>query len=62
MRPLLKGRIGVVHGSVMEYLTPFHLQLETSSRDDIQEDAIVKQVKAMFLTWCQLIYCQIFSA
>ena len=45
VRPMLKGRFGVVHGSVLEHLTPFHLQLETSSRDDIDETAIVKQVR-----------------
>ena len=44
VKPLLKGRIGVVHGSVQGHLTPFHLQLETSARDDIDEQTIINKV------------------
>ena len=39
-----KGRFGVVSGSVEEYFCPFHLQIETSSTDDIDEELLMQKV------------------
>ena len=39
-----KGRFGVVSGSVEEYFCPFHLQIETSSTDDLDEQLLMQKV------------------
>jgi len=39
-----KGRFGVVSGSVEEYFCPFHLQIETSSTDDLDEERMMQKV------------------
>jgi len=39
-----KGRFGVVSGSVEEYFGPFHLQIETSSTDDLDEQLLTQKV------------------
>lgn len=39
-----KGRFGVVHGSVEEKFSPFHLFIETSSREDFDQNKILQQV------------------
>ena len=39
-----KGRFGVVSGSVEEYFCPFHLQIETSSVDDVDEELLMQKV------------------
>lgn len=39
-----KGRYGVVHGSIEEKFNPFHLMIETNSRDDFDTDKILQQV------------------
>lgn len=41
-----KGRYGVVHGSIEEKFNPFHLVVETSSREDFDTDKILQQVSA----------------
>lgn len=41
-----KGRYGVVHGSIEEKFNPFHLMIETNSRDDFDTDKILQQVSA----------------
>lgn len=51
VKPILKGRIGVVHGSVLHHMTPFHLQLETSTRDDLDEQAIINKVGSKVLNF-----------
>lgn len=40
-----KGRYGVVHGSIEEKFHPFHLMVETSSRDDFDTDKILQQLE-----------------
>jgi hypothetical protein len=40
-----KGRFGVVSGSVEEHFSPFHLELETSTTDDLQEDVIMQKLE-----------------
>lgn len=40
-----KGRFGVVSGSVEEYFCPFHLNIETSSRDDLSESVIMQKLE-----------------
>ena len=42
-----KGRFGVVSGSVEEYFCPFHLNIETSSRDDLSESVIMQKVNSI---------------
>ena len=42
-----KGRFGVVSGSVEEYFCPFHLNIETSTRDDLLESVIMQKVIGM---------------
>lgn len=42
--PTKKGRYGVVHGSVQEHFTPFHLQLEISAKEELTEDAIKEKL------------------
>jgi len=42
-----KGRFGVVSGSVEEYFSPFHLQIETSSTDDLDEDLLMQKVAGL---------------
>ena len=39
-----KGRFGVVSGSVEEYFSPFHLQVETSTIDDLAESNLMQKV------------------
>jgi len=39
-----KGRFGVVSGSVEEYFCPFHLQIETSCTDDVDEELLMQKV------------------
>jgi hypothetical protein len=39
-----KGRFGVVSGSVEEYFSPFHLQVETSTIDDLAESVLMQKV------------------
>ena len=48
-----KGRFGVVSGSVEEFFCPFHLQIETSSTDDLDEELLMQKVADSFL---QFIY------
>lgn len=40
-----KGRYGVVHGSIEEKFNPFHLMIETNSRDDFDTDKILQQLE-----------------
>ncbi|XP_048776315.1 uncharacterized protein LOC125680661 [Ostrea edulis] len=40
-----KGRYGVVHGSIEEKFNPFHLVVETSSREDFDTDKILQQLE-----------------
>lgn len=44
-----RGRYGVVHGSIEEKFNPYHLMIETSSRDDFDTDKILQQVKFSIL-------------
>ncbi len=39
-----KGRFGVVHGSVQEHFNPYHLLIETGSKDDLTEEEMIKKV------------------
>ena len=39
-----KGQFGVVHGSVEKLFNPYHLMIETSNLEDLQEDALIKRV------------------
>jgi len=39
-----KGRFGVVCGSVEEHFCPFHLQVETSTTDDLLESILMQKV------------------
>lgn len=39
-----KGKFGVVHGSIQEQFNPYHLFIETGSKDDFQTDKILLQV------------------
>jgi len=48
-----KGRFGVVSGSVEEFFTPFHLQIETSSTDDLDEELLMQKVHLLL---CMLAY------
>jgi len=41
-----KGRFGVVSGSVEEFFCPFHLQIETSSSDDLDERLLMQKVSS----------------
>jgi len=47
-----KGRFGVVSGSVEEFFCPFHLQIETSSTDDLDEELLMHKV---ILATCTLV-------
>ena len=49
-----KGRFGVVSGSVEEFFCPFHLQIETSSTDDLDEELLMQKVADSF--FLQFIY------
>jgi len=68
-----KGRFGVVSGSVEEFFCPFHLQIETSSTDDLDEELLMQKVADSFfavylfffvhtcITWFKhLTFCNIF--
>ena len=39
-----KGKFGVVHGSIQEWFNPYHLFIETSTREDFQIDSIIQLV------------------
>jgi hypothetical protein len=43
-----KGRFGVVSGSVEEFFSPFHLQVETSTIDDLAESHLMQKVSWHF--------------
>ena len=45
-----KGKFGVVHGSIQEWFNPYHLFVETSSKDDFSLDKITQQVAVLSLT------------
>ncbi|XP_046365847.2 uncharacterized protein LOC124141792 [Haliotis rufescens] len=40
-----KGRFGVVHGSVVEWFNPYHMMVETSSREDTEDSKILQQLE-----------------
>jgi len=40
-----KGRFGVVSGSVEEFFCPFHLEIETSTTDDLQEAVLMQKLE-----------------
>jgi hypothetical protein len=39
-----KGRYGVVHGSVEEHFNPYHIILETGSKDDLEEQELIDRL------------------
>ena len=45
-----KGKFGVVHGSIQEWFNPYHLFVETSSKEDFSLDKITQQVADLLLT------------
>ena len=45
-----KGKFGVVHGSIQEWFNPYHLFVETSSKEDFSLDKITQQVADLSLT------------
>ena len=42
-----KGKFGVVHGSIQEQFRPYHLFIETGTKDDFQSEKIKQQVKSI---------------
>lgn len=40
-----KGRFGVVHGSVEQKFSPYHLFIETSSKEDFNKEKILQQLE-----------------
>ena len=44
-----KGKFGVVHGSIQEWFNPYHLFVETSSKEDFSLDKITQQVADLSL-------------
>lgn len=43
-----KGRFGVVHGSVEDKFSPYHIFVETSTKEDFQNDKIMQKVSLDF--------------
>jgi hypothetical protein len=41
---VMKGKYGVVHGSVQERFNPYHTFIETGTKEDLDTDTIMKQV------------------
>jgi hypothetical protein len=38
-----KGRFGVVHGSVEDKFSPYHIFVETNAKEDFQSDKIMQK-------------------
>ena len=47
-----RGRIGVVHGSVIAQMNPFHCMIETGSLDELSEESLMAKVNKNLAHYC----------